>query len=127
MRLWLFLSFLLCVHVELVFADGEQVCEAENGCAAESQEGSKRTELPKLDRRLPPVLPGQVVEVDGQKIKVWSSSGPVPVDRSRRAREEHERRKYEDLTGEVNVIVDQREKPRRPRSRPSSAKPGTPR
>jgi hypothetical protein len=32
------------------------------------------------DRRLPAVLPGEVVEVaPGQRIKVWSSSGPVPV------------------------------------------------
>jgi hypothetical protein len=32
------------------------------------------------DKRLPPLLPGEVVEVaPGQRIKVWSSSGPVPV------------------------------------------------
>jgi hypothetical protein len=128
MRLWLFLSFLLCVHMNSVFADGERVCEAESDCAdeqAQPPQDSKRTELPKLDRRLPPVLPGQVVEVDGQKIKVWSSAGPVPVSRARRAREEYERRKYEDLTGEVDVIVDGRKRSRRPSSRPPSAKPGT--
>ncbi len=34
---------------------------------------------PKLDKRLPPVLPGQEVRIGEQKMRVWSSSGPVPV------------------------------------------------
>jgi hypothetical protein len=33
------------------------------------------------DKRLPPVLPGEVVVTEeGQKMRVWSSSGPVPVN-----------------------------------------------
>ncbi len=33
------------------------------------------------DKRLPPVLPGEeVVTEGGQRMRVWSSSGPVPVN-----------------------------------------------
>ena len=32
-----------------------------------------------FDKRLPPVLPGEVVGDSGKKMKVWSTSGPVPV------------------------------------------------
>ena len=33
------------------------------------------------DKRLPPVLPGEEVTTEGgRKMRVWSSSGPVPVN-----------------------------------------------
>jgi hypothetical protein len=33
------------------------------------------------DKRLPPVLPGEeIVTETGQRMRVWSSSGPVPVN-----------------------------------------------
>ena len=32
-----------------------------------------------FDKRLPPVLPGETVTDSGRKMKVWSTSGPVPV------------------------------------------------
>ena len=32
-----------------------------------------------FDKRLPPVFPGEVVGDSGTKMKVWSTSGPVPV------------------------------------------------
>lgn len=32
-----------------------------------------------FDKRLPPVLPGEEVKDSGKKMKVWSTSGPVPV------------------------------------------------
>lgn len=32
-----------------------------------------------FDKRLPPVLPGETVTDSGRKLKVWSTSGPVPV------------------------------------------------
>ena len=34
-------------------------------------------EEPTRDPRLPPVLPGEVVEKDGVKMKTWSTSGEV--------------------------------------------------
>lgn len=33
------------------------------------------------DKRLPPVLPGEeIVTESGQRMRVWSSSGPVPIN-----------------------------------------------
>jgi hypothetical protein len=32
-----------------------------------------------FDTRLPPVIPGEDIVHNGRKMKVWSSSGPVPV------------------------------------------------
>jgi hypothetical protein len=32
-----------------------------------------------LDPRLPPVLPGEMVIRNGRPMRVWSTSGPVPV------------------------------------------------
>lgn len=33
------------------------------------------------DKRLPPVLPGEeIVTETGQRMRVWSSSGPVPIN-----------------------------------------------
>lgn len=58
----------------LVFAD-----QANNG-----DDGSDDQDKPTTrqdDDRLPPVLPGEeVVTQTGQKMRVWSSSGPVPMN-----------------------------------------------
>ncbi len=35
-----------------------------------------------FDKRLPPVLPGETVYDSGKKMKVWSTSGPVPVSQA---------------------------------------------
>jgi hypothetical protein len=32
-----------------------------------------------FDKRLPPVIPGEVIDGPGGKIKVWSSAGPLAV------------------------------------------------
>lgn len=32
-----------------------------------------------FDRRLPPVLPGEVVNDSGRRMRVWSSSGPLEI------------------------------------------------
>jgi hypothetical protein len=32
-----------------------------------------------FDKRLPPVLPGEIVSDNGRKMRVWSTAGPVPV------------------------------------------------
>jgi hypothetical protein len=54
------------------------------------------------DDRLPPVLPGEEVGPKEQRIKVWSSSGPVPSTML----EEAKNPKNADLPG---VIVDTRQ------------------
>lgn len=58
------------------------------GSAADGTEFQEREEWVKepsspevavIDKRLPPVIPGQTVSDGTRKIKVWSTSGPVPV------------------------------------------------
>jgi len=104
-RVFVLLVLMLSI-AEVVFADGEQVCDVESGCKQEIEK--KRTFVPKLDKRLPPVIPGQVVEVDGQKIKVWSSSGPVPVSNPPEPWREFNSRTYVDTPRDLEVIVDDR-------------------
>jgi len=56
--------------------------EARADSAASEQAPRSHTPTSKqYDKRLPPVLPGEVVVTEeGQKMRVWSSSGPVPVN-----------------------------------------------
>ena len=111
MRRIALLCCLVLVGPNRAWADGEQICESGTECAPEAPaEGSKRTFVPKLNKRLPPVIPGQVVEVDGQKIKVWSSAGPVPVGNPPEPWREYNSRSYLDVPGGVDVIVDDRQK-----------------
>ena len=62
---------------------------------------SKRSSV-LFDKRLPPVMPGEEVQTENGKIKVWSSSGPVPVNEptisANTNRSDH-----------FNVIVDERQ------------------
>jgi hypothetical protein len=52
------------------------------------------------DKRLPPVLPGEeIVTETGQRMRVWSSSGPVPINPPPQPQQ---------LGGGVPVIVDGR-------------------
>lgn len=78
-----------------------------------------------VDRRLPPVYPGEEVS-DGKKtIKVWSTSGPVPVNRPAAAPQPFDQNVQG--TGPISVIVDERgrsrgdgrhdDRPRRDRER----------
>ena len=123
MKAILALSLGLFLCVNCAGADGEQ--RESDGTANQQAAGdSKRTVVPKLDKRLPPVLPGQVVEVDGQKIKVWSSAGPVPVGNPPEPWREYNSRSYLDIPGGVDVIVDDRKGHHRPRGekRPARAK-----
>lgn len=56
------------------FADGE------SHAAIVATERSTPTTR-QYDKRLPPVMPGEeIVTETGQKMRVWSSSGPVPVN-----------------------------------------------
>jgi hypothetical protein len=58
----------------------------DTGWADQSESGDTAPQGDKLttrqyNNRLPPVLPGEeVVTETGQKMRVWSSSGPVPVN-----------------------------------------------
>lgn len=66
-----------------------------------------------FDKRLPPVLPGEVVNDSGKKTKVWSTSGPVPVAEApepwKERRRNHALEVTEDGQGNIGVIVDRRD------------------
>ena len=58
----------------IAFADGE------SHAAIVANEHSTPTTR-QYDKRLPPVMPGEeIVTETGQRMRVWSSSGPVPVN-----------------------------------------------
>lgn len=68
-----------------VYADGQRTVD-EFGIppAVQDQQraqpaGSNPGADASFDKRLPPVFPGEEVNDGQKKIKVWSSSGPVPV------------------------------------------------
>ena len=65
-------------------ADG---AESEGCDPYKTQCGARSIDLPanaasdaSFDQRLPPVLPGEEVNDSGQRMKVWSSAGPVPIN-----------------------------------------------
>lgn len=65
-----------------------------------------------LDKRLPPVIPGQEVSVGERKMNVWSTSGPVPVAPPPEPWKD-ENTNIQVAPGSVGVIVDERDGERR--------------
>lgn len=56
------------------FADGDEIHPS-------SLRGRSTPTTRQYNDRLPPVLPGEEIETEtGQRMRVWSSSGPVPVN-----------------------------------------------
>ncbi|WKZ57055.1 MAG: hypothetical protein QY326_10030 [Bdellovibrionota bacterium] len=68
----LYLLFLLCPLAAWADGSGADTDPAPAPDEAEAEAAN--------DRRLPPVLPGQVVERGGKKMRVWSSSGSVSTE-----------------------------------------------
>ncbi len=69
------------------------------------QQGYRRPTTRQYNDRLPPVMPGEeIVTETGQKMKTWSSSGPVPVNRRPPPQA------LGNGTGGIGVIVDGRER-----------------
>ena len=100
-----FLVFPLCVLIlpSLGVCDGMDVSQNRVHPAPEI------TEAPDLDKRLPPVIPGQKIEVSGQKMRVWSTSGPVPVSPvPRPPRNTPDTGRIQGGNGDISVIVDRR-------------------
>ncbi|MCB9029743.1 MAG: hypothetical protein H6619_01715 [Deltaproteobacteria bacterium] len=61
------------------------------------------------DKRLPPVVPGEQLVRNGRKVKVWSTSGPVPVSPAPRPFDTGNQEAQE-LLKNGGVIVDTRGK-----------------
>lgn len=93
-------SFELAAH-----ADGNEVVESTAGSVTDSS--SNETSPQALDRRLPPVLPGQEVTVNGQKMNVWSTAGEVPVGQAPDPWKQNPAVTQQQLQG-AGVIIDQR-------------------
>lgn len=78
-----------------------------NVSASTKPRGDQRTTTRQYNERLPPVMPGEeIVTETGQKMKTWSSSGPVPVNRQPTPQVVGNGR----ATGGIGVIVDGRER-----------------
>lgn len=69
---WVFLAAVggvLTTGPDVAMADGEPAAAATPNQASDAS----------FDKRLPPVLPGERVSDDGHTMRVWSTTGPVPV------------------------------------------------
>ncbi len=80
-------SVLVLAFVTAAFVAIGSVASADQGDAGDSTaeaagaDGNDKPTTRQDDDRLPPVLPGEeVVTQTGQKMRVWSSAGPVPVN-----------------------------------------------
>jgi len=65
-----------------------------------------------FDKRLPPVLPGEEVSDGKNRMKMWSTSGPVPVAPAPEPWKESDEVRNKILGSGIGVIVDQRERRR---------------
>lgn len=79
-------SLFLCTGLTVLLmgalnvAQADQADGGDDSVAAQAGQDDQPTTR-QDDDRLPPVLPGEeVVTQTGQKMRVWSSAGPVPVN-----------------------------------------------
>lgn len=61
-----------------------------------------------FDKRLPPVLPGETVKDSGKKMKMWSTSGPVPVSQPPEPFQSDGSNVQGNGLGHVGVVIDGR-------------------
>ncbi|RIL09231.1 MAG: hypothetical protein DCC75_07025 [Proteobacteria bacterium] len=77
MKTYIILSF---VTICFVACSVQVLADGQNSNSDWVQQAPKRAVSDAaFDKRLPPVFPGEEVSDGDKKIKVWSSSGPVPV------------------------------------------------
>lgn len=62
-----------------------------------------------FDKRLPPVLPGEEVSDGKNRMRMWSTSGPVPVAPAPEPWKESDEVRNKILGSGVGVVIDQRE------------------
>lgn len=87
--------------LECAYGDGKSTSESSSG----NPQGYRKPTTRQYNDRLPPVIPGEeIVTETGQKIKTWSSAGPVPVNR------QPPQQVVGNGTGGIGVIVDGRER-----------------
>lgn len=106
------LGLIAILAPNLVRADGES---ENHEWAAPSQVAPKKDSARINDPRLPPLLPGEEVNAGGNTIRMWTTSGPVPVSEAPepfaapsapRLGTHHDQSEL----GDIGVIVDQRKR-----------------
>jgi hypothetical protein len=108
MRIFIIVCISLVVPLGQAWADGS-VSQKEGGVNGQnSAESVVDGGNQPLSDRLPPVLPGQEVQLGGKKMKVWSSSGPVAVSEAPKAPVVDSNQVDVEL-GSVGVVVDRRQ------------------
>lgn len=88
------------------YADGEQD-DVGHDVASVTESSSNETSPQVLDKRMPPVVPGQEVTVNGKKMKVWSTAGEVPVAQAPEPWEKDSSETKQELQG-LGVVIDGR-------------------
>ncbi len=105
---------LLCPFCAL--ADGSEHDSFGIAPSAGEQAGSNPGADASFDKRLPPVFPGEEVNDGQRKMKVWSSSGPVPVANAPEPWDNNgnkdQQKSQEVQSGSVGVIIDRRREER---------------
>ena len=93
----------LLFNIGPVFADGE------GRTVSDSNQGANSERI--NDKRLPALLPGEEVKVGGNKIKVWTTAGEVPVSQPPEPWNKHQDGTHLNANGQgISVIVDDRKK-----------------
>lgn len=108
MRILSIVCISLAVLLDQAWADGSVGQDGSEANGQNSVESAADTGGQSPSDRLPPVLPGQEVQLGGKKMKVWSSSGPVAVSQAPRAPVVDSKQVDVEL-GSVGVVVDRRQ------------------
>lgn len=109
------MSKILPVLLVLLTAGSAYCDDGSSGAVRQGEvpPGSESESAASFDKRLPPVLPGEEVRDGKKKMKVWSTSGPVPVNNDAAAAPEPWKKSGEVNLGEVGVIIDREDGSRR--------------
>lgn len=103
MRL-LFVFIISVLFPVLLFADGNLSGSSTPSSIANAP--VNKASDASFDKRLPPVLPGERMNDSGHEVRVWSSSGPVPV--SQAPEPFKDKQLIDDFVTNKSVIVDER-------------------
>jgi hypothetical protein len=73
------IALLILVATQAAFASDEYIEEQVKPELKAAEDVAKTGSAASFDKRLPPVIPGESIQHNGRRMRVWSSSGPVPV------------------------------------------------
>jgi len=95
---------ILALFPGFIFADGVESNTPSSGSIANAP--VNKASDASFDKRLPPVLPGERMNDSGHEVRVWSSSGPVPV--SQAPEPFKDKQLINDVVRNQGIIVDER-------------------